>query len=415
MPNKPNAADILTRATSQLLIHHPFFGALAMRLRRVEAPWQPTMATDGVHMYYNAAFVESITPQEAIGAVAHETMHCAMMHFARRGDLDPMRMNVGGDMAINPIIRDSGMTLIKAAVYPATFKLPEGEHMEWYARHLPESESCKCGGGADGCRGVEGDGMPGGVQCTEDHGGCSGVLPLPGSGADGSPDASKPATAADVARASSEWQTAAIQAATQAKAAGRLPAALDRFVDQLRAPSVDWRDVLRRFVSAVVKDDYRMFPPNRRFISSGLYMPSMRSDSIGEILVVIDSSGSIGGAEFTAFASEANAIFEEVRPSRVHVLYHAIRVHQHDEYTPDEYPVRFATSESGGTNFDCVLEYARAEGIDPVACVWFTDMYPDRWPDAEAADFPVLWAATTDIEAPWGETVRIRVHEEVSR
>jgi predicted metal-dependent peptidase len=405
---KLDAATALTRAVSQLLIHQPFFGNLAFRLRRIEAMWQPTMGTDGVHMFYNTEFVDRLSPQQLIACVAHEVLHNAFQHFLRRGDRDPMRMNLGGDMAINPIIRDAGLDVPKEAVFPASFQLPEGQWMEWYADHLPQQMTCKCGGGKSGCRGVAGP--PGsGPICTEDHGGCSGVYPLPGVGKDGQPDRGVTATDSQRQQAASDWQTAAIQAATAARAAGKLPAALDRFVDQLHAPSVDWRDVLRRFVSAVVKDDYRMFPPNRRFISSGLYMPSMRSDSIGEILIVVDASGSIGGAEFAAFASEANAILEETRPSRVHLLYHATRVHQHEEYTPDEYPVRFSTAESGGTNFQCVFDYVTEHGIDPVACVWFTDMYPDGWPDAESAGFPVLWAATTDVEAPWGETVRVRV------
>lgn len=400
-----------------------------MRLRRIEAPWQPTMGTDGVHMFYNAAFVESLPPAAVIACVAHECMHNAMAHFTRRGQRDPLRMNLGGDMAINPIIRDAGLALPKEAVYPAMFKFPEGESMEWYADRLPQSIRCGCGDG-DGSGSGSGSGGSGSGDddangnggappgaCTEGHGagsgsgsgerGCSGVYPYPGRDANGDPQPGTAATASDVARAASEWRIATTQAANLAKAAGKLPSALDRFVEELRAPSVDWRDVLRRFVSAVVKDDYRMFPPNRRFISSGLYMPSMRSDTIGEVLFVVDSSGSIGGAEFAAFASEANAILNEVRPTRVHLLYHATSVHQHEEFTPDEYPVAFKTSESGGTNFQCVVDYAARAGIDPVCAIWFTDMYPDYWPSEPP--FPVLWAATTAIVAPFGETVRIEV------
>src|SRR5258708_4812009 len=84
-PNqKMSAADALTRAVTQLLVHQPFFGQLAMRLLRVEAPWIETMATDGVHMFYNVGYVESCSPEEVIGAVAHEVMHCVLQHFLRR-------------------------------------------------------------------------------------------------------------------------------------------------------------------------------------------------------------------------------------------------------------------------------------------------------------------------------------------
>ncbi len=405
--NKPNAEMALTRAVTQLVMHQPFFGTLAMRLQRTRADWQPTCATDGVHLYYNAAFIESCTAEEHIGLVAHEVMHCVLGHMLRRGERDPLRWNLGGDLAINPIVRDAQMKLPKEGAFPKAFGLPEFEAAEWYADRLPKRIQCsgsgKCGAGPNApCQGSAGGTGP---VCTEAHahGGCGGTLPLPNASGDGT------ASQGEMAQAASDWQIATQQAAAQARAAGKLPAALERFAATLTAPSVDWRDVLRRFVSATVRDDYRMLPPNRRYVAAGLYLPSMRSDSIGEVMIVVDTSGSIGSAEFAAFASETNAILSEVRPSRVHLLYHATSVHQAHEYTPDEYPIAFQTTESGGTNFQCVLDYAEKHAIDPVCAIWFTDMYPDHWP-AEAP-YPVLWAATTDTVAPWGEAVRIKVPE----
>lgn len=411
MKTRPkDAAGKLTRAITRLVTYHPFYGNLAFGLRRVEASWLPTCATDGVHMFYNAAFIESLDDEGVMACMAHEVMHCAMQHFTRRGARDMKRMNLGGDMAINTILRDSGMKLPEGVVYPATYKLEEGQTMEWYADHLPSDVGhgdgkCDHGQGGDG---QPGDGAPqSGNGCTEDHGGCSGVLPLPGTGADGKPQPGKAASEADEMRAASDWRTATIQAAAAARAAGHLPGALDRFVGELTTPSVDWKAVLRRFVSAISHDDYRMFPSNRRYISSGLYLPSMRSDSIGEIVVVVDASGSIGEAEFKAFCSETNAILDEVRPSTTHVMYHATTMFKHETFTPDEYPIEFNVNESGGTNFQCVVDAIADAGIDPVAVVWFTDMYPDNWPTEPA--YPILWAATTNVDGPYGETVKVTV------
>src|SRR4051812_1727364 len=106
MANKLSAELLLTRAVSGLIMSRTgaFYGTLVMRLERQVAEWQPTTATDGKHLFYNPKFIESLTPEQIIAVVQHEVLHCAMAHFLRRGDRDPLRMNIGGDLAINPII-----------------------------------------------------------------------------------------------------------------------------------------------------------------------------------------------------------------------------------------------------------------------------------------------------------------------
>ncbi len=71
-----------------------------------------------------------------------------------------------------------------------------------------------------------------------------------------------------------------------------------------------------------------MTRPNRRFISSNLYLPSMYSEGLGDVVIVIDTSGSISDTELIDFQSEVNCILEDTQPEKVYVLYCDTQVHK---------------------------------------------------------------------------------------
>ena len=100
----------LTKARTQLLLNQPFFGSLCLRLKLVPGD-VPTMATNGKLILYNCGFVESLTPAELEGVLAHEVMHCALAHHCRRGSRDPRLWNEAADFAINPIVLNNGLAL----------------------------------------------------------------------------------------------------------------------------------------------------------------------------------------------------------------------------------------------------------------------------------------------------------------
>ena len=105
----------LTKARTQLLLNQPFFGSLCLRLKLVPGD-VPTMATNGKLILYNRGFVESLTPAELEGVLAHEVMHCALAHHCRRGSRDPRLWNEAADFAINPIVLNNGLALPSGAL-----------------------------------------------------------------------------------------------------------------------------------------------------------------------------------------------------------------------------------------------------------------------------------------------------------
>src|ERR1700757_331275 len=101
----------IQKARTTLLLDHPFFGSLLFRLGGKASRSIATMATDGVSLYYNPEFVDTLNSAKLSGVLAHEVMHPALHHHARRSGRDPRRWNEACDYAINPLLIDAGLSL----------------------------------------------------------------------------------------------------------------------------------------------------------------------------------------------------------------------------------------------------------------------------------------------------------------
>ncbi|MGA2964414.1 MAG: hypothetical protein ABSD96_22355, partial [Candidatus Korobacteraceae bacterium] len=105
------APERIRKARTSLLLDHPFFGSLLFRLKSEEDRSIPTMATNGVVLRYNPAFVDTLNAATLAGVLAHEVMHPALQHHTRRAKRDPRRWNEACDYAINPLLLDAGLSL----------------------------------------------------------------------------------------------------------------------------------------------------------------------------------------------------------------------------------------------------------------------------------------------------------------
>jgi predicted metal-dependent peptidase len=112
----------IQKARTALLLDHPFFGSLLFRLGARALSSIATMATDGVSLYFNPEFVETLSSAELMGTLAHETMHPALQHHTRRGGREPKRWNMACDYAINPLLIDAGLTLPKNLLLDDRFR-----------------------------------------------------------------------------------------------------------------------------------------------------------------------------------------------------------------------------------------------------------------------------------------------------
>ena len=359
----------------------PFFGSLALRLTLVEYPGIPTAATDGRRILYNPKFIEKLTLDETKGVLAHEVMHCATQHHTRRQSRDPWKWNIAADGAINPVLK------------AARFTLPEG-HIDNPAWHGLYTEAIYPLIPDD----------PNGGQDGSDPGGCGSVMDATG------PDG-KPATHAELTEVDQDWKVATIQAAQQAKIMGKLPGGLERLLDEILNPKVDWRSVLRRFLEQTARNNYSWSMPNRRYIQQGLYLPTLYgTEEGGKIVVVVDTSGSIGGPEINQFAGELSGMLETFLGLETIVLYCDTQVAHVETFTHDDLPLQLHPKGGGGTDFRQPFLWIKHQREEPKALVYLTDMcgtFPDEDPG-----YPVLWAAIgswyENVEVPFGELVEIK-------
>jgi len=355
-------ANKLTRARTQLILDHSFFGQLALRLPLVEDASTKTAAVNGKNIRYNPKFIGELPDSQIKTLIAHEVMHCVYDHIGRRQDRNHRKWNQAGDYVINQTLLDSGFEAIKGWLLNPGFN---GMSSDEVYSLLPDNDD-------DGDDPLD--------DCE-----------------DGDP--------ADADVHAMDWKIATIQAANTARMEGKLPASLSRFVEELTAAKLDWRAMLRRFITETSKDDYSWQRPNRHFLMQGFYLPTLHSETMGEIVVVIDTSGSIDQATLNAFGGEIKAIVQSSRPSKTHVVYCDAAINHVDEFGPNN-DLTFNMHGGGGTDFRPPFEYVECEGLKPVCLVYLTDLYG---PFGNPPDYPVMWVATTKDVAPFGETVPIEV------
>ncbi len=361
-------ADIeYTKARAKLIMDQPFFGTLCMRLRPIETTKLPSGATDGVRLLYNPNWFLKLTQFERVGFLAHEVMHCVLLHMLRRQKREHFKWNIACDHAINLGLKDVGFNLPPGGVWDEKYRDMSAEHIYTI---LPPS--------------------PEGKEGEIDPGGCGGVLDHP--------DAAK---GQPTPKVETEWQVAVNSAIQEAKNRGKMPGNIETIIEDIINPIVDWRTVLARFLRATDKSDYSWTRFNKRLISQGLYLPGLYSPALGEISIIVDTSGSVSDDELTVFSSETSAILQELNPSAVNFVQCDAEVHSNVTYTREDLPLKYEYQGRGGTSFVPAIEFVEENYPLTTACIYFTDLegdFPDHPPG-----FPMLWITTVKHDVPFGE------------
>ena len=187
--------------------------------------------------------------------------------------------------------------------------------------------------------------------------------------------------------------------------------AVEETVRGAHASTVDWRSLLRRYMTDAAKRDYSWSLPNRRFIDSGLYLPSIRSEGIDTIAVIVDTSGSLPAATLAAFWTVLREIATELQPERVILLQVDAAVQDAAEYAGADLPDEIRVKGRGGTDFRPGFAWLEENGIRPGVCLYLTDMLCSSYPENEPA-FDVVWANYAEPPGdwnrePWGERIQI--------
>src|ERR1700689_3242331 len=144
----------IQKARNSLILDHPFFGSLLFRLKGRESRSIKTMATDGVSLFYNPGFVDTLNAATLCGVLAHEVLHPGLQHHVRRTGREPKRWNEACDYAINPILLDAGLHLPEGILVDDRFREMSAEQIY----NQLQSEADQGPGDTDDMQETEGDG-----------------------------------------------------------------------------------------------------------------------------------------------------------------------------------------------------------------------------------------------------------------
>jgi len=244
----------LITARVGLLLRASFFGNLATRLKLVNADgWCPTAATDGRNFYYNSRFVNDLKPKEIEFLFGHEVLHCVYDHMGRRGERDPQLFNIANDYCVNgdlkkhrvgefittvPCLYDAkyeGMSSeqIYDILYENAEKIDISQLIEKMLDEHLDGDGTGEGGDKEGDDKESGSGRPKLTQAERDQ-------------------------------IRDEIKEAVLAAATASEGAGNLPLGVQRIIQDMTAPKMNWRELLRMQLESTIKSDYTWMRNSRR-------------------------------------------------------------------------------------------------------------------------------------------------------
>jgi len=390
-------------------------GVLMVGTTRVDET-TPTAKTNGRDEVYGRGFVAKLRDAELAFLIAHEASHKMYRHLTtwkKLHDENHSLANQACDYVINLMLKDLDPTgsIIAMPVFREGPNIGKqiglvdekyrGMNTKQVFDLLKQEQKDKGNGGGNG------DGEGGEPSDGSGEGGDGDLDEHDWGGAKEMSDTEK----ADLER---DIDQAIRQGLMADKRAGGGAGGMDRELAELMEPKVNWREVLREFVKATcrAKDSSSWRRPNRRYLSTGLYMPSMIGEKVGHIVIAVDTSGSVGMAELAEFLSEVKGVAEEVNPDVIDLIYWGGEVAGHEVYKDNDVANIIDSTKprgGGGTSPSCISRYLKKEAIEPECIIVLTDGYVGGdWGSDWTA--PILWAITGggDMVAEHGKTIHIK-------
>lgn len=385
----------LIEAISATMVQQPFFAVLLCDLLTIKESdtvigaggrQNPTAYTNGLDIVINPAFFKKLSVKERVFVLAHEISHVILQHPQRirayhdmgfGPDLNKFsskRFNIAADYVINAYLVELQVgaqpvgTLLNAQfsskdlVDEVYLKIPEDEDEEGWDGH----------------------------EMAED------VSKLPDKG--------------QIQRA------VAAAAATQKSLQGALPGAMQRLVDEILEPQVNWQQYLRSAVTACAGNNESTWcRPNRRRIAVApyVYMPGRTGTRSEPASLEIDTSGSITDHVLKVFLSEAHGIMSDVQPEALYVGFvdsalfndEIIEINDVNEVLD----LRQKAGGGGGTDMTVMHQELVKRSIEVRYEIILTDGHCEFGEDTGVA---TIWCITTEsITAPWGTTVHVKIPE----
>ena len=305
-----------------------FFTTICFSLEHIWDEHIPTACTNGKYIRFNPNFFMGLTPEERVFLLLHETLHVAYMHMLRLDTRNARKWNIAADYVINLQLVERGFKMPTCGLLDRQYT---GMSTEQVYDLLPEVIHTKCD------------------MDLEPH--------------EGDPE-----------QATQEIQDILVRAAIQSKMAGDkdgiIPGDIQIFLDRLLNPKLPWHRLLQKYLQAFTKNDYTFQKPNRRYFPK-YHMPSLNGNSLINLAIAVDTSGSVSDTDFNVFVSEVHGILRVQKPEQITLIQFDTAIKSVTKIRSINELMRCQFSGRGGTSIAPVLKWAEAN--NPQLLLVFTD------------------------------------------
>lgn len=391
------AEDLIRKVRIKFLYETPFFANLSLYLNLKEDKSIPSMAVDFKgNLLYNPEWVMQLSFEQLKTVVAHETLHLALQHLLRLEHRKKLLWNIAIDFAVNQIISEENDRVYREE-HTHAFSFPDGillnhdfkdmsgeQIYDKIFKNAKEYEK---------------------MITLDEH-----IYPdVNGSNANKGKDDDKDncknmgISERELRKERDKWKKRLVEATTLAKQMGKLPLGIERLVDGLLDSKINWKGLLYRYITQEIPFDLSYARPHKKSISVGVYMPYVVKENM-DIVVAIDTSGSISERELKDFLSEITAIAKSFANITITLIVIDCKIQDVYELRNGVDLSKVKISGYGGTDFRPVFEWIKKNKPDTRLLVYFTDGY-GNYPDEESVR--TLWLLPRDYDVPFGHKIVI--------
>jgi predicted metal-dependent peptidase len=171
---------------------------------------------------------------------------------------------------------------------------------------------------------------------------------------------------------------------------------------------LDWADLCREWLNQRVRLGWDSPFNHSIYGATKLVCAGRRSNKAGTIVLVLDTSGSIGAATYAKFLAQAQDILDDLKPESLILLSvsHAVmdaRTLETGDMVPD------TLKGGGGTAFQPAFDWLVVNDIEPDVMIYLTDGDSCDLATLQPVDYPLLWLSTYKPASafPIGEVLEI--------
>ena len=396
---------------------HPFYSYILMHMQIEKTKHTDKVPTIAVNqygnLYWNQDFTSTLNNDELSFCLAHEVGHIATLTFQREGKRDMTLWNIATDLVINYMLLDEGFIAPKDILVPnhkGVYKFSSGKNKKTISIDLNDKNAE-----------LVYEELYNNAKIikqyvnADEEGNYTGQIDkhIEGDKDDTGMTTGKGKTIADQKANENDWKRKIVEGVTHAKMRGTLNANMERLLGEILSPVVDWRQKLFAYITNDLPVDFTMRTPSRRFISTGVYTPTVIRESL-ELIVGIDISGSITNEEYIEFMAEVVGISSAYRQVNMRVIAWAASIDERDDVE-----ITNATREQllqckfyggGGTELTCLTDYIHKHNYNTRLLVILTDGYIESnpiLPDGVDCLFVMSKNGTSDIIKRFGDVTSL--------